>query len=258
MGTRVRVTFDQAVAGVSPSSFRLADAYGLRVLGSVTYSRDTKTARFIPAAPLEAGMRYKVTLTSGIRNGLGARMSATSWAFTVAGSLSPSITAYVPAADLDLGAGTNTGYRFTVDGSLVASKDASLPEATTVSTTLRRTIANQEGTWFYVASGTWKGYWLRESSAAHLSGATGADEWDAQVFDPPRHVAIRRGTHTGYTFDAAGVMTTSKTVTVGYRRDSTTELRALPGQTGLWFRITSGAWTGYWMRASAVVRLITG
>ena len=27
----------------------------------------------------------------------------------------------------------------------------------------------------------------------------------------------------------------------------------MPGQTGLWFRMTSGAWKGYWLRASNVV-----
>jgi hypothetical protein len=43
---------------------------------------------------------------------------------------------------------------------------------------------------------------------------------------------------------------------VTYRGADTTELRALPGQSGLWFRITSGTWNGYWLRASNVVVLV--
>jgi hypothetical protein len=96
---------------------------------------------------------------------------------------------------------------------------------------------------------------LRESSAVGLSGGTVSGETDPQTFDPARTVVIRRGTHTGYTFDAAGAMTGAKTLTVGRRENLTTELTELPGQTGLWFRVTSGSWSGYWLRASSVVKL---
>ena len=254
----VQVTFDQPVTGLSTRSFTLADVYGLRVSGSVTYKSSTRTARFTPSAPLESGMRYKVSLTGRIRSGLGARLDPMSWRFTVAGALAPTVTAYSPAAELDLGAGTNTGYKFSVGGSLVASRHATLSEPVTVTTTLRRTIANQKGTWFYVASGTWKGYWLRQSTAVGLSGATIASVLEPETFSPARTVAIRPGTHSGYTFSAAGAMTSAKTRTGGYRKASTTQLAELPGQTGLWFRVTSGSWNGYWLRASDVVKLIGG
>jgi hypothetical protein len=253
--TTVQVAFDQPVTGLSTSTFMLADVYGLQVPGSISYNSNTDTARFTPDAPLESGMRYRVSLTSGIRNGLGTRMDAISWRFTVAGSLSPTTTAYQPAAELVLGAGTNTGYQFTVTGALLAVKHATLAETTMTTTTLRRNISNQDGTWFYVASGTWKGYWLRESSAVGLSGGTVSGETEPQIFDPARTIVIRKGTHTGYTFDSAGVMTDARTRTVGRRENLTTELSELPGQTGLWFRVTSGSWSGYWLRASSVVKL---
>jgi hypothetical protein len=254
----VQVTFDQPVTGLSTSSFSLADAYGLRVSGSVTYSSGTRTATFTPSAPLESGMRYRVSLTNRIRSGFGVRLDAMTWRFTVAGSLAPSVTAYWPAAELALGIGTNTGYKFTVGGSMVASKHATLSQPVTATTTLRRTIANQKGTWFYVASGTWKGHWLRASTAVGLSGATIASVPEPETFSPARTVAIRPGTHTGYTFNAAGAMTSAKTRTVGYRQASTTELAELPGQSGQWFRVTSGIWRGYWLRASDVVKLPGG
>lgn len=254
--TTVQVTFDQPVAGVSTGSFKVADIYGLRVPGTVSYHGPSRTARFTPAAPLESGMEYRVSLTSGIRSSLGARMRSTSYRFTVAGSLPTSVTAYSPAAELALGAGTNTGYQFSVNGGMVASKHATLAAPLAASTTMRRTIANQGGTWLYVASGAWKGYWLRESSAATLAGATVTSEPDPQVFSPARKVAIRKGTHTGYKFSSDGAMTAAKTATVSFREASTTEMRSLPGQTGMWFRVTSGTWSGHWLRASSVVRLI--
>jgi hypothetical protein len=254
--TSVEATFDQPVAGVSGSSFKVADAYGLRVNGTVTYLSATRTARFTPAAPLEAGMKYKVSLNSGIRSALGATMAGNSHYFTVAGTLPAGATAYSPAAELALGVGTNTGYQFSVTGVMVASKHATLAEPVVATTTMRRTIANQGGTWFYVASGTWKGYWLQESSAATSAGASVASMPEPELFSPARTLALRKGTHTGYKFSAEGAMTTAKTATVSYREAATTELRSLPGQTGLWFRVTSGTWSGYWLRSSSVVRLI--
>ena len=59
--TNVRVTFDQPVTGLSADTFKLADVYGLRVPGSLTYNSSTYTARFTPNVPLESGMRYKVS-----------------------------------------------------------------------------------------------------------------------------------------------------------------------------------------------------
>jgi hypothetical protein len=255
-GTVVTARFEEPVAGVSAGSVKLADAYGLSIPGAVTYNSSTFTARFTPNAPLESGMGYRVTLTNAIRNVVGEHMDATSWTFTVTGALAASTTAYVPAAALDLGAGTNTGYKFTAAGTMVVSKHVTLAAPISVTTTLRRTIANQAGRWFYVASGTWKGFWLRESSAVALSGGTIAGQPEPQTFDPERTVLARKGTHTGYQFDASGVMTSAKTITVNYREASTSELIAIPGQTGLWFHVTSGSWTEYWLRASDVVILL--
>ena len=85
-----------------------------------------------------------------------------------------------------------------------------------------------------------------------------ADPWrpigSDQVFSPPARVGVKKGTHTGYTFDASGAMTGTRTSTGLYREGNAAELRALPGQTGLWFRMTSGTWKGYWLRASASSR----
>ena len=127
-----------------------------------------------------------------------------------------------------------------------------------MTTSLRRTIAGQAGTWFYVTSGTWKGYWLRESGAVSLPGGSAAAAPGDQVFSPPARVGVKKGTHTGYAFGPSGAMTGTRTSTGVYREGNAAELRALPGQTGLWFRMTSGTWKGYWLRASSVVTLVSG
>ena len=203
-------------------------------------------------------MPYKASLGSGIRNALGTRMSAYSWGFTVGGALKSTTTTYTPAAELTLAAGTNTGYKFSIAGAMASAKHATVSSTTTVTTTLRRTIANQAGTWFYVASGTWKGYWLRESGAVTLAGASVASADEAQTFSPAAQVGVKKGTHTGYKFSSDGTMTGSKTATTPYREGSSTELTALPGQSGLWFRMTSSTFKGYWLRSSNVVVLASG
>jgi hypothetical protein len=256
--TAISATFDQAVTGVSGSTFKVTDVYGLTVSGTVSYDAPTRTARFMPAAPLESAISYKASLSSSIRNGMGTRMSNYSWTFAVSGELKATTSKYSPAAELTLAAGTNTGYTFSGTGTMASAKHGTLSEATVVTTTLRRSIANQAGAWFYVASGSWKGYWMRESDAVSLSGAMAAASVEDQTFSPAATLGVKKGTHTGYKFSSTGSMTGSKTATVPYRKGTTTALQSLPGQSGLWFRVTSSTWSGYWLRASNVVVLVSG
>jgi hypothetical protein len=254
----VQAIFDKPVKGVSGSSFLVSDVYGLTVPGTVSYSSAARRATFAPGRALEAGLTYKATLTKSIRNSLGGRLDRYSWSFTVAGPVDSSTTLYAEPQDLVLAAGTNTRYLFTMAGVMRAEKHATLATDTIVSTTVRRSLPTQSGTWFYVSDGTWEGYWLRESSAVRLAeGGTIAGADEPQTFDPAADVRIRRGTHTGYTF-SGGQMTAAKTATVTGRLADSTELAAISGQAGLWFRMTSGNWQGYWLRASDVVYLDAG
>jgi hypothetical protein len=249
-------TFDLPVTGVNAASFLVRDAFGLTVAGTVSYSAATRTATFTPSLPLEAGLPYAVSLTKGIKSTLGARLARYSWSFSVQGPTSASTTVYAEPQPLVLEAGTNTRYLFTRNGILRGEQTATLAEPVTVTTSIRRTLPNQSGTWFYVDAGTWAHYWLRESSAVHLADApAAAAAGGEETYSPAATVRIKRGTHTGYTFDG-GVMTAHKTLTLAVgRRADASELRSLPGQTGLWFHVTSGSWSGRWLRASDVVYL---
>jgi hypothetical protein len=253
--TKVTAKFSQPVTGVSTSSFRLRDVYGLTVPGGVAYSSSTRTATFTPAKPLEAGLTYRASLTKSIKSTLGVRLSRVSWSFGVQGPVSSSTTLFGQPQDLVLEPGTNTRYLFTRDGSMRGEKTATLATPATVSTTILRSLPNQSGRWFYVSDGTWSRYWLRESSAVHLADAGADASSDEQSFSSGDEVRVKLGTHTGYSFDA-GKMTGYKTTTLPTGRLATaSELRSLPGQTGLWFHMSSGAWKGRWLRASDVVFL---
>jgi hypothetical protein len=236
----------------------VADLQGLSVPGTVSYSAVTSTATFAPTVPLEPGTTYAARLSPDVRGAVGKRLAAHSWTLTMAGGLNPTVTTYAPFVPLSLAVGTNTGYKFTLAGKPTLEKHVTLAAAATATTSLRRTIAGQAGTWFYVTSGRWKGYWLRESDAVSLPGGSIAAAGSEQVFSPPARVGVRKGTYTGYTFGASGAMTGTRTSTGVYREGNAAELRALPGQTGLWFRMTSGPWKGHWLRASTFVTLVSG
>jgi hypothetical protein len=257
-GAPVTVTFDQQVTGLSPTTFTVTDVDGLSVPGTVGFSTATLTATFTPSVAMEPGTIYKASVSSDVRGAVGKRLTATSWRFTMAGDRKPSITVYSPSVELSLGVGTNSGYKFTLDGKPTASRHATLSSAATVMTSLRRTIPGQAGAWFRVTSGTWKGYWLRESDAVMLAGGSVTATGEDRVFDPAARVGIKKGTHTGYRFGPSGAMLAARQSTGVYREGNAAELRALPGQTGLWFRMTSGTWKGYWLRASNVVTLVSG
>jgi hypothetical protein len=123
-------------------------------------------------------------------------------------------------------------------------------------TTAQRSLPGQTGRWFYVVDGSWAGYWVRESSAAHLDGGATAALSGTSSAEGGMTVRIRRGTHSGYVFDASGVMQAVKTKTLSGRDAPADALTTLPGQTGEWFHMTGGGWNGYWLRASSVVFVI--
>ncbi|HET6819091.1 MAG TPA: Ig-like domain-containing protein [Candidatus Limnocylindria bacterium] len=255
MPPSLTATFDQPVTGVNAASFLVRDDFGLTVPGTVSYSASTRTATFRPTAPLEAGMPYTASLTKGIKSNLGARLARYAWSFSVQGPTSATTTLFAEPQQLVLEAGTNTRYLFTRDGVLRGEQTATLPAEAVVSTSIRRVLPGQSGSWFYIGEGTWAHYWVRESSAVHLADAVAAAAAGEQTFTPPASVRIKRGTHTGYSFDG-GVMTSFKTMTLtAGRLADASELRSLPGQAGLWFHMTSGNWSGRWLRASDVVYL---
>ena len=75
-------TFDEAVVGVSSSSFVLKDASAKVIPATVTYSSSARRATLTPSAPLAAEQSYTATLTSGIKDSAGNLLAPASWSFT--------------------------------------------------------------------------------------------------------------------------------------------------------------------------------
>jgi hypothetical protein len=81
---------------------------------------------------------------------------------------SSTYTTFNPAAGLTFKRGTHTGYRFSTVGAMTAQKTYTLSKDSGAPTTVRRTLSNQSGTWFYVSGGVWAGYWVRASDVVYL------------------------------------------------------------------------------------------
>ena len=73
---------------------------------------------------------------------------------------------------------------------------------------------------------------------------------------PPALVTFKQGTHTGYQFNASGALTASKTFTLTANSGAqSTTRQAITNQSGMWLLISSGVWTGYWVRESSTTYL---
>jgi hypothetical protein len=75
---------------------------------------------------------------------------------------------YNPAVPLVFKKGTFTGYQFSSTGGMTAQKSYTLLYDSWANTSIRTTITNQSGTWYYIVNGVWAGYWLRASDVLYL------------------------------------------------------------------------------------------
>ncbi|WP_324278581.1 Ig-like domain-containing protein [Blastococcus brunescens] len=116
VGTSVTATFSEDVVGVSGTTFTLAPAAGGANVGAtVSYDSATRVATLDPAADLTAGTQYTARLTTGIADGAGNALAATSWSFTTAGATSggPVVTNRSPAPEArSVVVGTNVTATF--------------------------------------------------------------------------------------------------------------------------------------------------
>ena len=169
-------------------------------------------------------------------------------------------TIYNPPRALTFRAGTFTAYRFSAAGALITTKTYTLRHDSSASTTARRALPGQSGTWYYVANGVWSGYWVRQSPGVYLGGSAAPSSPGANAaFTPVARVSFRQGTHTGYRFDDQGVPTAARTLNLGSASSAhSSALRAIPNQYGRWFLIVDGYFAGYWVPASDVVYLGDG
>ena len=163
MSPAVTVRFSEPVVGVWSGSFYLR--WGTTVVpATVTYYSSTAAAVLRPVSPLAPNTTYSVVLASTIHDTTGNALAWTSWSFKTAWW-----EAYSPARMLTFAPGTYTGYRFSSTGAVISTHPYTLSVATTAPTSQRSAVAGQTGGWYYVTSGVWAGYWIREATGITLS-----------------------------------------------------------------------------------------
>lgn len=109
------------------------------------------------------------SVSSGVWAGYWMRESSVLYATSapVTATAPPNAT-FSPAVLLTFKKGTHTGYQLSSTGSMTAQKSYTLTGDSSAYTSRRQSITNQSGTWFYVSSGVWAGYWLRASDVVFL------------------------------------------------------------------------------------------
>jgi hypothetical protein len=250
------VTFNESVKNVSAQTITLHnEASGRVVPATVTYDAATRTARVSLSKPLAARKVYRVTVTTGVTDTAGNPVAPVSWTFR-----SGKIATYQPPAQLAFEGGTFTGYRFDADGEVTGTRTYTLGRKSGANAALFGKLPGQSGDWYYVANGVWAGYWVRRSAGTYLAeGNAPKTPSSNAIFDPRVSLVLRKGTHTGYRFDASGHPTAQHTATLPSNAVAdTSQLRTVTNQYGRWYRIVSGTWAGYWMPASDVVYLAPG
>jgi Big-like domain-containing protein len=108
-------------------------------------------------------------VTNGVWAGYWLRESSVLYLASapIASASLPNAT-YSPAVPLVFKKGTFTGYQFSATGGMTAQKSYTLLSDSWANTSVRKTISNQSGTWYYIVNGVWAGYWLRASDVLYL------------------------------------------------------------------------------------------
>ena len=88
---------------------------------------------------------------------------------TFAAAMATAPLTYSPPVALSFMQGTHTAYTFDAYGRMLGQKTYTLARSSGASTSARRAIAGQSGSWFYVVNGVWAGYWVRESDVVKLA-----------------------------------------------------------------------------------------
>ncbi|HET9872308.1 MAG TPA: Ig-like domain-containing protein, partial [Propionibacteriaceae bacterium] len=97
VANNIMATFDEAVTGVTGTTFTLKNAAGTTIGGAVSYNATTRVATFNPTNNMTLDTRYTATLTSGIRDAAGNPMALRTWTFMA--GVPPTVTSRAPLAN---------------------------------------------------------------------------------------------------------------------------------------------------------------
>jgi hypothetical protein len=149
--------------------------------------------------------------------------------------------------------GTHTGYKFNASGAVIAARTTTLSRVSSAPYGLRQRIKGRSGYYFLITAGVWAGYWIPETPGRSYARGELSSSL-AQNYDPARIVFFSAGTYTGYTFDAAGNVTGSRTATLG-KVSSAAANRQVVINGRRYVAITNGIWGGMYVQLGPGVTL---
>jgi hypothetical protein len=208
------------------------------IVGSRVISLTSKASVNVIARRMQPGMPGMwLEVASGSLAGYWVRESS---ATGIIGSVGART---LPAGqDLVLRAGTHTGRRFS-GGRVTGSKRWRAASTTTVGASQRAVINGIRR--LRVSGGALDGYWVTESSQAHLPGAAQLTDLDAAS------ARVDAGKRTGYRYYDSGRVRGSKSSSTASAQTTLLTAWAIVNGTARFFAL-SGRWGAYWIYASGV------
>jgi peptidoglycan/xylan/chitin deacetylase (PgdA/CDA1 family) len=180
-------------------------------------------------------------LDDGMKRTSSIRLPALLLVALLVGGLAPALVAPAAAAlAVRLEAGPQTGYRFNAAGAVAQTKRVTLPSPVNV-TADRRTWISGRGHHLRVASGTFGGFWIKESMTAYVPGII----VNAR-YSPPARAEFAAGSYLGYKFDAGWKIASTKRAVLSRASGAAISRRAvIHGRP--FGEVVNGIWAGYWI-----------
>ena len=142
--------------------------------------------------------------------------------------------------------GTWTGYVFDSQGRILRSRTVGIRATSTAPADAYARIKGR-GLYYRITAGSLKGYWIAErTERVHAVGQYGTAR-----YYPDRHARFRAGTTTGYRFDANGLRSSSRAITLSASSSAPFDQTAMFGGRR-YARITAGGLAGYWVPTANV------
>jgi len=221
------------------------------IVGSKQFTIASGSSAFVDqkaTVPNQSGVWYHVT--TGVYAGYW--LAASSGMTLGPAPPTPSVEVYETARPLTVPAGTYVGRRFDSFGGVTSSKAVTLAGGSMTWTSQKGTIPNQGGSWYYITSGVWRGYWIPAVAGMTLGGPAPPLPDPIATYDPPRSLVLAPGTYVGKRFSNYGVPAGSYSYTLTSTSSApTSRYSTLPGQSGRWYYIVDGIWDTYWIRESS-------
>jgi len=262
----ISATFNMPVT-VSPGGFLLTDATGAAVPATVTFDPAANRADLVPASPLKMSATYTVSLNGLVMNSDLLSLAPTYWSFQTVldpnapDATGPAIVARWPAANAtgvtmtpsvtatfsEPVGGVGTNNTVLRDASTSAVIPASVTyDASTLTATLRPLAPLLPGRSYKMAiSGS-----VRDLVGNPLTFTSWTFKTtSSEAYSPARSLGFAAGTYTGYRFSSTGAVLGTKAYTLARSSSAPTSRRAaISGQSGGWYYISAGVWSGYWIR----------